>query len=496
VAVWSPNIWEWPVALVAIQAAGGVMVPLNTRYRGAEAARILRASRSKALVTIDHFLEIDYLSMLDGHDLPDLAHTIVLRDEHEVSATVWSDLPKLGEEIDDAVIEERLARLEPGDLSDLVYTSGTTGLPKGVMSSHAQTLRASTDWASIVGLREGDRYLIVNPFFHSFGYRAGIVACLAAGATMVIQPVFDVTTAMHNVENHQISVFPGPPALYQTILAHPDLYEFNLASLRLAVTGAASIPVSLVEQLRDELGFETVVTAYGLSEATGFVSICRDGDDAETVATTSGRAFPGVEIKVVDAETDTSDPVEELPRGEVGEIVLRGYNVMQGYYQDPDQTAATVDGDGWLRTGDIGVMDDAGYVRITDRKKDMFIVGGFNAYPAEIENLLHDHGGIAQVAVIGVPDRRLGEVGMAFVVPEHGAELDPAEIAGWAREQIANFKAPRYVRVVDSLPLNAAGKVLKYELRTKAIEEMATGGGGSRVAGRVGGAAPAEEPPE
>lgn len=494
VAVWAPNIWEWPVALIGIQAAGGIVVPLNTRYRGAEAGHILRASQSKALITIDKFLDIDYLSMLEDEELPDLEHTIVLRNEQEISSTVWSDLPEVGRDIDDAVINERLDLLSADDLSDILYTSGTTGQPKGVMCTHAQTLRASTDWASIVGLREGDSYLVVNPFFHSFGYRAGIVACLAAGATMVPQPVFDVTAAMYNVADHEVTVFPGPPSIYQTILAHPDLDEFDLSSLRLAVTGAASIPVSLVERMRDELGFETVVTAYGLSEATGFATICRDGDSPETIATTSGRAFPGVEVMVVDAGTDTSDKVDELPRGEAGEIVVRGYNVMQGYYQDPAQTAETVDGDGWLRTGDIGTMDEDGYLRITDRKKDMFIMGGFNAYPAEIENLMVDHGGIAQVAVIGVPDDRMGEVGMAFVVPEPGAELDPAAITSWAREQMANYKAPRYVRVVDELPMNAAGKVLKYQLRSRALEDLASDRGGTRVAGRVagriGGAAP------
>ena len=225
------------------------------------------------------------------------------------------------------------------------------------------------------------------------------------------------------------------------------------------MTGAAPVPVSLVEQMWSDLGFETVLTAYGLTEATGFATSCRADDDARTISETSGRAIPGVEVRIV------SDDGVALPAGESGEIVVRGYNVMLGYFEDPSQTAEAVDPDGWLHTGDIGWLDERGYVRITDRKKDMYIVGGFNAYPAEIENLLTWHPDIGQVAVIGVPDERLGEVGMAFVVAAAGRTPDPDEIVAWAREQMANYKVPRRLRIVDALPLNPAGKVLKYQLR-------------------------------
>jgi acyl-CoA synthetase (AMP-forming)/AMP-acid ligase II len=264
------------------------------------------------------------------------------------------------------------------------------------------------------------------------------------------------------VGEHKISCIPGPPTIYQSLLNSPEAGE--LANLRLAVTGAAAIPVSLVDRMRTELGFETVLTAYGLTEATGFATSCRADDDPETIATTSGRAIPGVEVRVVD------DGGSEVPRGEPGEIVIRGYNVMQGYYDEPEETAAAIDGDGWLHTGDVGVMDERGYVRITDRKKDMFIVGGFNAYPAEIENLMLAHEKVAQVAVVGVPDDRMGEVGMAFVVLRPGAEATPDELVAWCRQRMANYKAPRHVELVDALPLNAMGKVLKYQLREQGAE--------------------------
>jgi acyl-CoA synthetase (AMP-forming)/AMP-acid ligase II len=476
VAIWAPNVWEWPVALVGLQAAGAVVVPLNTRYKGAEAAYILDKSRARLVVTIDGFLGSDYVAMLDGHDLPHLEQMVVVRPERSEGTAAagrgarivtWDDFLGAGDEDAAAAaeVDRRLAQLTADDLSDIMFTSGTTGAPKGVMATHGQSVRAYAEWARLVGLRRGDRYLVISPFFHSFGYKAGIVASLLTGAAIVPQAVFDVPVAMRNIAEHRITALPGPPAIYQTILNHPDLASFDLSSLRLAVTGAAAVPVSLVERMRTDLGFEVVLTAYGLTEATGFVTACRADDDAETIATTSGRAIEDVEVRIVD------DDGAALPAGEPGEIVVRGYNVMSGYFEDAEQTAATIDGDGWLHTGDIGTLDERGYIRITDRKKDMYIVGGFNAYPAEIENVLTSHDDVAQVAVVGVPDPRLGEVGMAFVVPATGRTVDPEGLIGWARERMANYKVPSRVQVVEALPMNPSGKVLKFELRALAREQ-------------------------
>jgi acyl-CoA synthetase (AMP-forming)/AMP-acid ligase II len=327
------------------------------------------------------------------------------------------------------------------------------------MCTHGQTLRAYRDWSGVVGLREGDRYLVVNPYFHAFGYKAGWLASLMMGATNLPHAVFDASAVLERIPRDGISMLPGPPTLYQSILNHPDRDRHDLSSLRLSVTGAAAIPVELILRMREELTFETIITGYGLTEACGIATMCRFDDDPETIATTSGRAIPGVEVRVVD------DRGNEVPRGEPGEVVVRGYNVMLGYLDDPEETAATIDDDHWLHTGDVGVMDERGYLRITDRTKDMFIVGGFNAYPAEIENLMLRNDTIAQVAVVGVPDDRMGEVGMAFVVLRPGEAATPEEIVEWCRGEMANFKAPRYVELVDELPLNATGKVLKYQLR-------------------------------
>jgi len=463
VAIWSPNVAEWVVALLGLQSAGGVVVPLNTRYKGAEAAYILATSRARLLLTVNGFLGNDYPAMLEGHELPHLEGTVVLRGDAPAGTVRWDQFLAAGNVLPQAELDARVAQLGPDDVSDILFTSGTTGRPKGVQCTHGQVLRGYADWAAVVGLRAGDRYLVINPFFHAFGYKAGIVASLTTGATVVPQAVFDIPTAMAMVAEHGITMLPGPPAIYQTFLNHPDLDLDALSTLRLAVTGAAAIPVELVEQMKAKLGFETVITGYGLTEACGIVAMCRHDDDPETIATTSGRAIPGVEVRVV------ADDGTELPPGEPGEIVVRGYNVMQGYFEDPAQTAEAIDPDGWLHTGDVGTMDDRGYLRITDRKKDMFIVGGFNAYPAEIESLLLAHPHIAQVAVVGVPDERMGEVGMAFVVPAAGASPDPAEVVAWARDRMANFKVPAHVRLVDALPVNASGKVLKTELRQRAV---------------------------
>ena len=430
------------------------------------------------LFTVQGFLGTDYPGLLDeaaaaGESVPDLERVVVLRtdaiDDGVVATTAgtravgWADFLAEAERCEAEVAAGRTASISPEDLSDLVFTSGTTGHPKGAMTTHGQSLRTFATWSEVVGLRAGDRYLIVNPFFHTFGYKAGILACLMAGATMVPEPVFDVDVVLQRVSDERISVLPGPPTIFQSILDHPKRDAYDLATLRLVVTGAAVVPVELVEALWSDLGIDTVLTAYGLTEATGTVTMCRRGDSAAVISATSGRAIPDVEVRVVDAEGDA------VASGGAGEILVRGYNVMSGYFCDPDATAAAIDAADWLHTGDVGFLDGGGNLTITDRLKDMYVSGGFNVYPAEVEAVLRRHPGVGQVAVIGVPDHRMGEVGLAVVVPTAGA--DPSalgdELPDLAREQLANFKVPRRVEVVDVLPTNASGKVLKRELRAR-----------------------------
>jgi acyl-CoA synthetase (AMP-forming)/AMP-acid ligase II len=474
VAIWAPNCAEWMLAALGALRAGAVLVPLNTRFKGGEAAYIARASGATTLLTVRGFLGTDYPDLLVGEDTGALARIVLLREGGDAASPARPGGPAVtglaafleaGEGVDPVATADRAAAVQPGDMSDLIFTSGTTGHPKGAAATHAQSLRTFGTWSSIVGLAAGDRYLVVNPFFHTFGYKAGILACLMAGATVVPEPVFDAAAVMARIAAERITVLPGPPTLYQTLLADPRRPEHDLSTLRLGVTGAAIVPVELVRAMGDELGFDTVLTAYGLTESCGTVTMCRRGDPPDIVATTSGRAIPGLEVRAV---ADGS----AVPTGEPGEIVVRGYTVMPGYWNNEEATAEAVDTEGWLHTGDIGVMDAGGNVTITDRVKDMYVVGGFNAYPAEIEAMLRRHEAVAQVAVVGVPDPRQGEVGCAYVVPAAAAGGDEPEEVGrsilnWSRGAMANYKVPRGVVLVDALPVNASGKVLKRELRRR-----------------------------
>lgn len=468
VAMWAPNMHQWIVAAVGLQSVGAVLVPVNTRLKGLEAADILDRTRARVLVTVGAFLGTDYPAMLRDQELEHLRHIVLLDDAPSadppprVQRHTWTDFIAGRTIADLDAMQGQMASVASDDLSDILFTSGTTGSPKGVMTTHGQNLRTFRAWTALVGLGAQDRYLIVNPFFHAFGYKAGWLSALMRGATVLPHPVFDVDAVLARIAADRVSVLPGPPTLYQSLLAHPDLARHDLSNLRLAVTGAATIPVRLIERMRDELHFDTVITGYGLTESSGVVTMCREDDDPTTIATTCGRAIEGVEVRCVD---DAGVPV---PVGEPGEVVVRGYNVMQGYLDDPEATAETVNAEGFLHTGDIGVLDERGYLRITDRKKDMFIMGGFNCYPAEIENLMLKNDAFAQVAVVGVPDERMGEVGMAFVVAAPGADPSPDEVVAWCREHMANYKVPRRVEIVDALPLNASGKVKKFELRQRA----------------------------
>ncbi|MFJ4472895.1 FadD3 family acyl-CoA ligase [Streptomyces sp. NPDC089424] len=455
VAVWAPNSLDWIVSALGAVSAGAVLVPLNTRFKGAEALDVLRRSGTRLLFVTGTFLGTSYVASLrraaGPGELPE--QVVVLAEDAPSDFRTWKDFLAKGEGIGPAEVRERASRVAGADPSDIVFTSGTTGRPKGVVITHAQSLRAYDIWGDLAGLRPGDRYLIVNPFFHTFGYKAGVLACLMRGATMIPQPVFDVGTALANIAAERVSVLPGPPTLLQSLLDHPARDAHDLSALRLVVTGAAVVPLRLVERLRGELGVETVLTAYGLSEAGGIVTMCRRGDDPAVIAATSGRAIPGTEVRV------------DAPLGSPGEVLVRGFNVMRGYHEDRAATEEVISPDGWLRTGDVGVLDEAGNLRITDRVKDMFIVGGFNAYPAEIEQLLGLHPEVADVAVIGVPDGRLGEVGKAYVVRRAGAVLTADDLIAWARREMANYKVPRAVEFVGALPRNASGKVVKGRLR-------------------------------
>jgi HIP---CoA ligase len=439
--LWAPNSIEWAVAALAVTYAGGVLVPANSRYTGHEVADLVDRTDAALVVVADGFLDRTQIADLQAAGV----------------TTTILDLGRLADvATDPGDIDARADAVAPDDVADILFTSGTTGRPKGAMSAHRQTIGVSAAWASLGGVTAEDRYLVVNPFFHSFGYKIGIVVGLLTGATLYPMATFDVDETMRLIDAERITLLPGAPTIYQSLLAAPNRGELDLGSLRLAVTGAAVVPVVLIERMRapapEGLGIDQVVTAFGMTEAV-VATMCREDDSAETVATTCGRAVPGMETRI------------DAPDGEAGELLLRGEYVMLGYLDDEEATAEAIDNDGWLHTGDIGTLDEQGNLTITDRLKDMYISGGFNVYPAEVEQALARLDGVADVAVVGVPDERMGEVGKAYVVAREGSSVAPDDVIAFAKERLANFKVPRQVELVDALPRNLSGKVLKAELR-------------------------------
>lgn len=431
IAIWAPNSAHWLIAAFAALTAGAVVVPVNTRFKPDEAGDIITRSGAKAVFIEKGFLGQDF-------DVPAGVPAIDLKSGFFEDGVPFPRRP-----------QDWLAGT---DIADIIYTSGTTGRPKGVMMNHLQTLRLYEEWCDLADLREGDRYLIVNPFFHTFGYKAGCIASLIRGATILPVPVFDAQHVVELIATERVTMLPGPPTLYHSLLAVAD--KTTLSTLRAGVTGAADIPVELIRRVHEELPFQTLATGYGLTEC-GTATLSRPGDSFTDIATTVGTPCDGIEVRIADD----------------GEVLVRGYSVMQGYFDDPVATAEAIDDQGWLHTGDLGVFTDSGRLQIVGRKKDMFIVGGFNAYPAEIEGFLLEHPAVAQAAVIGVADERMGQVGRAFIVlkdplpGQDNAAVTATDLIAWSKQRMAGYKVPRSIVFLDELPLNATGKVMKDRLR-------------------------------
>jgi acyl-CoA synthetase (AMP-forming)/AMP-acid ligase II len=464
VALWAPNSASWITSALGVLAARAWLVPLNTRLKADEAAFILGKTDAVALLAADGFLGTDYLGPLRAAapELRALHQAVTIPLPGETTATGWDAFLAEGESVPVERVEASIDAGRPDDVSDVIFTSGTTGTPKGVMLRHGASLRGYELISDRFELREGDRYLIPTPFFHCFGYKAGWLISLMQGATGFPLAVFDADVVLDMLERERITHFPGPPTMFTGILDHPRRAERDLSHLQHAFIGAATIPEVLVRRMRVELGVEAILSAYGLTENHALCTATAPDDDVETVVTTVGRPLPEVDVRLVD------DDGNDVPTGVSGEILIRSPFRMTGYYDEPEITDATIV-DGWLHTGDVGCFDESGRLRITDRKKDMFIVGGFNVAPAEVEKALARLDGVAQVAVIGMPDDYFGEVGAAFVVRREGATITADDVVEFARAHLANFKVPRRVELVDALPLNATGKVLKNELRDRLV---------------------------
>jgi acyl-CoA synthetase (AMP-forming)/AMP-acid ligase II len=475
VALWASNGWQWVVTACGIWLRGAVIVPLSSRWKPAEITPLLARTNTRLLFANEEAAGDALLAALasfategDGQGplpaLPDLAQVVCFDGVSTglPAALSWDAFMAAGEG------ESSEVDVDPTALCQILFTSGTTGAPKGVELRQRQLLQAYWDWSGIGGLEAGDRFLVIPPYSHGFGINAGILACLIRGATNVPMAVFEPRAALEMVVREHITVMGGPPTLFATLMQLPDFASADVSSLRLAFIGAAAVPTEIILRMEERMGIERVCNAYGLIEGC-VISMTRAEDSHEVISTTTGPLVPGVEVRIVDSEGN------EVETGERGEIWIRGQGVMSGYWRDPEQTAAAVTPEGWLRSGDVGVFDADGNLRIVDRLKDSYNCGGFSAYPAEIESQLLSRPELAQVAVVGVPHERLGEVGHAFVVPATGHEVDVDSLEAWSRENMAGYKVPRSFQVVEALPQNANGKVAKDVLRARiaqAVEEL------------------------
>lgn len=480
VAIWAPNTARWVIAALAATSVGAAMVPLNSRYRGVEAHQILSRAEARVLFVAEGFLDTSYTRLLvdgaaqlgytdESHVVPGLPKlkTLVSLPAGPSGAPVdsavlplsgWDDFLASGLVVDPALVAERAAQVTAEDIADVIFTSGTTGRSKGVVSAHRQSLGVSYAWAGHAQISAEDRYLVISPFSHTFGYKVGILVCLATGAAIYPMATFDLDETVRLLREEKISVIPGAPTIHQSTLDHPDFPAAEETNWRLAVLGSAMVPDRLLERLRTEAQVQQLTTAYGLSEAV-VVTMCRPGDSAHTVTTTAGRPTAGFEVRVVDTGG------RNVPAGTPGEILVRGENVMLGYLDDPQATAKAIDADGWLHTGDMGKLNEDGYLSIVDRIKDMFTVGGFNVYPAEVENTIGSLDGVSACAVLPQPDDRMGEVAHAVVEVLPGSQLTEQDVITHCRKWLANYKVPRSVEITAQLPRNAAGKILKRSIR-------------------------------
>jgi acyl-CoA synthetase (AMP-forming)/AMP-acid ligase II len=461
VGLCASNSARWIVAALGVQGAGGVLVPLNTRFKGEELGFILATSGATRLLVEDSATRVPMIRAA-GWRSAAVDSWLDLGDP-----AAWGAFLSSGTEVEEARALAQVDVLQPTDLSDILFTSGTTGYPKGVPFTHGQSLRAYGELGDAFGYGAGDRFLLIPPFFHALGYKSGWFAGLLHGSAVLPEKRFDSERMLDRIERERVTMMIGPPTVFEELLAHPNRAERDLSSLRLVVPSATNVPPELVRRMRAEIGIEHVLTGYGLTECSAVVSYSHSSDDPERVADSVGRPAPGVEVTIVD---DDGRPV---PVGERGDILVRGYVVMSGYWQDPAATAATISDDGWLRTGDIGSFDEHGFLRITGRRKDVLMVGGFNVYPAEVERVLTEHPSVGEVAVVAVPDERLGEAGFAFVVPADGQSFDAAEFLAWARERMATYKVPRFAEAVDELPRNPSMKILRGELRAQGARRIA-----------------------
>ncbi|MCY8372792.1 AMP-binding protein [Bacillus haynesii] len=482
VAIWASNTPEWLTAQFATAKTGAVLVTVNTNYQLSELEYVLKQSDATTLILMESYRGTSYIDILyklipelkesepgrlASERLPFLKNIILMGDKRHPGMYLWDDILKLSGAVSEKTLDRRMERLKEHDVINMQYTSGTTGFPKGVMLTHSNLANNAANIAECMNLSKKDRMCIPVPFFHCFGCVLGNLACVTAGATMVPVQEFSPKEVLSAVETEKCTALHGVPTMFIAELNDQDFASYDLSSLRTGIMAGSNCPIEVMKNVIDNMGMSEITIAYGQTEASPVITQTRANDSLKRRVETVGRALPNVEVKITEPGTN-----QEVARGVQGELCTRGYHVMKGYYKNPEATAAVIDEEGFLHTGDLAVMDEKGYCRITGRLKDMIIRGGENIYPREIEEFLYKHPNILDVQIVGVPDETFGEEVSAWIKLKSGASMTADELKAYCKGKIARYKIPRYIAFVEEFPMTASGKVQKFKLREQALEHF------------------------
>jgi len=484
IAAWSSNTPEWLTTQFATGKMGAVLVTVNTNYRTSELEYLLKQSDSTTIILMDQLKDSSYIEMLyeivpelknatpgelNSSRLPLLKNVIVLGDKSYPGTFSWNDLARMAEEVSDMDLDERINSTDPYDVINMQYTSGTTGFPKGVMLTHSNIVNNGFNIANCMKLTREDRLCIPVPFFHCFGCVLGTMACVTVGATMVPVQEFNPKRVLQTVQDEKCTGLHGVPTMFIAELNEPDFEKYDLSSLRTGIMAGSNCPIEVMKAVIEKMGAREITIAYGQTESSPVITQTRTDDPIELRVESVGKALPNVEVKIVEPGTSN-----EVARGVQGEMCTRGYHVMKGYYKNNEATREAIDEEGWLHTGDLAIMDENGYCKITGRLKDMIIRGGENIYPREIEEFLYTHPKILDVQVVGVPDSVYGEEVMAWVILKEGMTASPEEIREYCNGKISKHKVPRFIEFIDAYPMTASGKIQKFRLREHAVDKSMT----------------------
>ena len=482
IAIWAYNVPEWVLLQFASAKIGAVLVTVNTSYKSAELEYILNQSDSTSLFMVGSFKDTNYVETLgsvvpelaasepgklSSHKLPFLKNIIFIGGDTPSGMLNFDSIIKMGEGVTDSELAAIEDSLDCFETINMQYTSGTTGFPKGVMLTHYNLVNNGFQIGECMKFTEHDRLCIPVPFFHCFGCVLGVMVCVTHGSTMVPVEIFDPLKVLQTIEKEKCTAVHGVPTMFIAELEHPEFANYDLSSMRTGIMAGSVCPIEVMKRAVKDMHVTEITSVYGQTESSPGITQTRTDDAIELRVATVGRALPGAEVKIVDIETGAT-----LPPGKQGELCARGYMVMKGYYKMPEETANVIDADGWLHTGDLAIMDENGYCKITGRIKQMIIRGGENIYPREIEEFLYTHPKVSDIQVYGVPDKKYGEQVMAAIILKKGMEMSEDEVRDFCRGKIANYKIPKYVKFVDGYPMTASGKIQKFKMREMAIKEL------------------------